>query len=403
MVQDKLFLPGLRKLRALIDGGFFGRILSVRGEFGYWVFEGPEPPPQRPSWNYRNEDGGGILADMFCHWRYVLDNLFAPVRSRVTRSARPTSRAHRRGGRARIAATAEDAAYATFEIEGGIVAQMNSSWCVRVDRDELFELQVDGTEGSAVAGLRECRIQPARRHAHAGLEPRHPEPARLPRSLGRACPTEADYDNGFKVQWELFLRHVACDEPFPWDFLEAAQGDPARRAGGRGPGRERRASRSRSSRRERCATRGSRCRAPTARSSPTRPARPAPSSRPPRAAALAGVLRRRARGRRPARRRRPRWPGAARLGGHARLPPPPVVVGLRRGRGDGHRPARHGPRLGRRARADPPLRRRGAGVRRGDRRGRGHRPAAAAGPATSTRSATPTSSRCAFVEGRARR
>src|SRR5580704_14421330 len=34
VVQDKLFLPGLRKLKALVENGFFGRILSVRGEFG---------------------------------------------------------------------------------------------------------------------------------------------------------------------------------------------------------------------------------------------------------------------------------------------------------------------------------------------------------------------------------
>jgi predicted dehydrogenase len=81
VVQDKLWLPGILKLRDLIDTGFFGKILSVRGEFGYWVFEGHGIPPQRPSWNYRKEDGGGIIWDMLCHWRYVLDNLFGKVTS----------------------------------------------------------------------------------------------------------------------------------------------------------------------------------------------------------------------------------------------------------------------------------------------------------------------------------
>ena len=158
VVQDKLFLPGLLKLKRLIDGGFFGRILSVRGEFGYWVFEGDWQPAQRPSWNYREEDDGGIIVDMLCHWRYVLDNLFGRVRAvsclgathipeRVDEQGQPYD------------ATADDAAYATFELDGGIIAQINSSWCVRVYRDELFSLQVDGTHGSAVAGLRECKAQ----------------------------------------------------------------------------------------------------------------------------------------------------------------------------------------------------------------------------------------------------
>jgi predicted dehydrogenase len=159
VVQDKLFLPGLLKLRRLVDSGFFGRILSVRGEFGYWVYEGPEPPAQRPSWNYRKEDGGGILADMLPHWRYVLDDLFGAVRTVYTLGVTHIPERVDEAGRL-YESTAEDAAYATFELEGGIVAQLNSSWCVRVDRDELVEFQVDGTDGSAVAGLRRCRVQP---------------------------------------------------------------------------------------------------------------------------------------------------------------------------------------------------------------------------------------------------
>jgi predicted dehydrogenase len=222
VVQDKLFLPGLMKLRELIDSGFFGRILSVRGEFGYWVFPGPVPKPQRPSWNYRKEDGGGILVDMFCHWRYVLDNLFGPVRSVSALGAiHVPTRIDEDGNPYEV--TAEDAAYATFEIEGGPIVQMNSSWCVRVDRDELFELQVDGTEGSAVAGLRECRIQPAAATPMPTWNPDIPSPIDH-RALWQRVPDRGEPDNGFKVQWERFLRHVACDEPFPWDFLEAAKG-----------------------------------------------------------------------------------------------------------------------------------------------------------------------------------
>ena len=222
VVQDKLFLPGLLKLAELIETGFFGRILSVRGEFGYWVFPGPVPKPQRPSWNYRAEDGGGILIDMFCHWRYVLDNLFGPVKSVSALGAiHIPERVDEQGEP--YAVTAEDAAYATFEIEDGPIVQMNSSWCVRVDRDELFELQVDGTHGSAVAGLRECRIQPAAGTPMPVWNPDIPSPIDH-RALWQRVPERQGYDNGFKVQWEKFLRHVVLDEPFPWGFLEAAKG-----------------------------------------------------------------------------------------------------------------------------------------------------------------------------------
>jgi predicted dehydrogenase len=221
VVQDKLFLPGLRTLKRLLDGGALGRVLSVRGEFGYWVFPGPDPAPQRPSWNYRAEDGGGIVADMFSHWRYVLDELFGSVRAVCALGATHLPVRHDDRGQP-YEATAEDAAYALFELADGVVAQLNSSWCVRVDREELFELQVDGTDGSAVAGLRECRLQPAAATPRAIWNPDLPDPidhraAWLPVPGGEP-------ENAFKVQWELFLRHVALGEAFPWDFRAAARG-----------------------------------------------------------------------------------------------------------------------------------------------------------------------------------
>ena len=222
VVQDKLFLPGLLKLRRLISGGFFGRILSVRGEFGYWVYEGPEPPGQRPSWNYRAEDGGGILADMLPHWRYVLDDLFGAVRSVCTLGVTHIPERFDEAGRP-YESTAEDAAYAMFELENGVVAQINSSWCVRVDREELVEFQVDGTQGSAVAGLRRCRVQPRDATPRSIWNPDIADPNDY-RASWLELPDQTDYDNAFKVQWEMFLRHVACDEPFPWDLFEGAKG-----------------------------------------------------------------------------------------------------------------------------------------------------------------------------------
>ena len=222
VVHDKLYLPGLQKLRRLIDSGFFGRILSVRGEFGYWVFEGDWQPAQRPSWNYRAEDGGGIVVDMFPHWNYVLENLFGRVQSVYARAVTHIPTRVDEAGRP-YAATADDAAYGVFELDGGVIAQVNSSWTVRVDRGELVEFQVDGTHGSAVAGLHRCRIQP--RNAT-------PKPVWNP-DLADAHDYAADwlpvpendaFENGFKTQWEQFLRHVLEDAPHEFDFMAGARG-----------------------------------------------------------------------------------------------------------------------------------------------------------------------------------
>jgi predicted dehydrogenase len=222
VVQDKLFLPGLLKLKRVIDSGFLGRILSVRGEFGYWVFEGDWQTAQRPSWNYKQEEGGGIIMDMLCHWRYILAHLIGQVRAVSCLGAiHIPERVDERGER--YASDAEDAAYTTFELDNGIVAQINSSWCVRVYRDELFSLQVDGTLGSAVAGLRECRTQSRVNTPRAIWNPDIPNPFVF-RDDWLAVPDNQVFENAFKVQWELFLKHVACGEPFPWDLVEGSKG-----------------------------------------------------------------------------------------------------------------------------------------------------------------------------------
>ena len=222
VVQDKLWLPGLLKIKALRDAGFFGKILSVRGEFGYWVFEGDEQPAQRPSWNYRKKDGGGIILDMLCHWRYVLDNLFGEVKSVSCFGARHIATRWDESGR-KYKASADDAAYATFRLAGGVIAHFNSSWCVRVRRDDLVTFQVDGTKGSAVAGLTRCFAQSLAETPRPVWNP----DVRQSHDFGadwKEVPDDRPYDNAFKTEWELFIRHVCEDTPFRWNLLEGAKG-----------------------------------------------------------------------------------------------------------------------------------------------------------------------------------
>ena len=229
VVQDKLYLPGLRKLRRLIDMGFFGRILSVRGEFGYWVFEGDGLPAQRPSWNYRAVEGGGIILDMLCHWRYVLDDLFGAVRSVSCTGATHVPRRWDERGEP-YEADADDAAYATFELEGGVIAQINSSWAVRVRRDDLVTFQVDGTEGSAVAGLTECWTQHRANTPKPVWNPDVPQPIDFYETWARV-PDNEDHPNGFRAQWEDFIRHVAEDGPWRFSLMEGVKGVQLAQAG----------------------------------------------------------------------------------------------------------------------------------------------------------------------------
>ncbi|MGA0967203.1 MAG: Gfo/Idh/MocA family protein [Flavobacteriaceae bacterium] len=222
VVQDKLWLPGLLKLKRLIENDFFGKILSVRGDFGYWVFEGHSVPAQRPSWNYRKEDDGGIIVDMLCHWRYVLDHLFGNVKGVFCLGATHIPERIDEQGTP-YDCTADDAAYAIFELEGDVIAQFNSSWTTRVRRDDLLTLHVDGTKGSAVAGLRECWTQSYGNTPKPVWNPDIPNPIDFHSGWSK-MPEQENFDNAFKVQWELFLKHVVLNTPFPWTLHEGAKG-----------------------------------------------------------------------------------------------------------------------------------------------------------------------------------
>jgi predicted dehydrogenase len=236
VVHDKLFLPGVIKLRRLVSEGFFGQVLSVRLEFGYWVFEGDAIPAQRPSWNYRAADGGGIVLDMFPHWQYLLTDLFGPVTALYARTATHVARRWDESGLS-YDATADDAAYAVLEFADGAFASVNSSWTVRVNRRELLELQVDGTHGSAVAGLRHCAVQHRVSTPLPVWNPDLPDPIDY-QSQWTDVPDNTTFDNGFKAEWELFLKSAAEGRPFTWDLFEGAKGvqlaELARQSSGEG-------------------------------------------------------------------------------------------------------------------------------------------------------------------------
>src|SRR3954451_23998674 len=222
VVQDKLWVPGVRKLKLLVDSGFFGRILSVRGEFGYWVFEGDWQPAQRPSWNYKKAEGGGIILDMVCHWRYVLDNLFGDVESVTCLGATHIPKRVDENGKI-YTNDVDDAAYATFQLKGGAIAHINMSWCTRVRRDDLVTFHVDGTLGSAVAGLQKCWSQARVNTPRPVWNPDVPQPIPF-FDTWQEVPGLGVYDNGFKTEWQMFIRHLYEDAPFKWTLLEGAKG-----------------------------------------------------------------------------------------------------------------------------------------------------------------------------------
>lgn len=221
VVQDKLFLPGLRKLRKLYDADFFGRILSIRLDFGWWVFDGTPYPAQRPSWNYRKVTGGGLILDMFAHWRYIFDRLLGEIKAVSCRhmTALP---ARRDENDEWYDVDVEDTAFATFELTGGVLAQVSSSWASRVRRDDLLQIQVDGARGSAVCGLHRCFVQPLVTTPKPFFDPERPQPM-IFNDQWQEMPDVEPVRNGYRAGWELFLKHVADDAPFPSPFLEGAK------------------------------------------------------------------------------------------------------------------------------------------------------------------------------------
>lgn len=221
VIQDKVNLPGLLKLRMLRDNGFFGRILSAKLEFGWFVFDGFFQPSQRSSWNYRRSEGGGLVLDMFAHFRYIIDRTLAPVTRIVCRTARQIpQRADERGDPYDV--DADDAAYALLELEGGAIVTITSSWATRLRRDDMLTVQVDGTLGSAVAGLHACRTQALVNTPKPPWNADQPQPMNF-YAQWQEVPDNIVYPPSFRACWEDFLRHVAEDAPLVPTLLEGAK------------------------------------------------------------------------------------------------------------------------------------------------------------------------------------
>lgn len=221
VVQDKLFLPGLLKLKKLLDEGFFGTVLTCKIDFGYWVFDGIERTAQRPSWNYRKKDGGGIMLDMLCHWHYILEHLFGSVKSLCCLSVNHIQTRADEQGKPYTADT-DDAAYALVEMHNSMIAQINFSWVTRVRREDLVVFQVDGTQGSAFATLTDCYTQSAAETPCPVWNPDQPQTQDFFKSWQKV--KTKVHQNGFKTQWELFIRHLYAEVEFPWNFVSAVRG-----------------------------------------------------------------------------------------------------------------------------------------------------------------------------------
>ena len=221
-VEDKLFLPGFLKLRRVVESGFLGRVIGFQINFGWWVFDGIEAESQRPSWNYRKAGGGGLISDMHPHWRYIVEGTLGPIARVAALSwTGQTERADEAGDRFHV--DVEDNAHTLLELESGARGAILSSWSTRVRREDLVTFLVDGTEGSAMAGLRRCWKQaagdtPLVRGFLMGRDADTMDVSVDYRENWREEPDVEPYKNPYRYGWERFIHHVAGDEPFYADL-----------------------------------------------------------------------------------------------------------------------------------------------------------------------------------------
>jgi predicted dehydrogenase len=217
VVEDKVYLPGLQKLAHLAETGFFGRVVNFRLEFGWWVFDGVDVACQRPSWNYRRASGGGLILDMVPHWRYIVEEIVGPIARVVSAAWTATpERVDERGARYRV--DVEDSCAVLVALASGACGTILSSWATRVRRDDLLTLQVDGTHGSAIAGLHLCWTQTAGetpRIAHFNVKE---DIGADYRAGWREVPAAGPYQNPYRIGWEQFLRHVVAGTPLRATF-----------------------------------------------------------------------------------------------------------------------------------------------------------------------------------------
>jgi predicted dehydrogenase len=218
---DKIFLPGLLKLKRLLDSDFFGRVVSAKLEFGWWIFDGHGETGQRPSWNYRKKDGGGLVLDMFPHWSYILNHLFGGVENIYCQIATEIPERVDEDGNV-YAVDVEDTANGLLTLSGGVPAQLLTSWATRVRRDDVLSIQVDGTEGSAFATAHGCWTQSLEDTPLPRLDTVNGQTMNLFETWDEA-PDAEPFQHSFRYGWELYLRHVMEDGPFPFGLEQGVK------------------------------------------------------------------------------------------------------------------------------------------------------------------------------------
>lgn len=221
VVQDKLGLPGFSKLMKLKQAGFFGEIYSARLNFGWWVFDGQVHTSQRPSWNYKKSGGGGLVSDMFPHWRYITEALLGPIKAVSAHVAIRQKRRIDEDGKA-YDVDVEDEVFAQFEHAGGVLAQVSSSWATRIRGDDMLTMQIDGSGGSAVAGLHHCYIMPAAATSKPHFDIDKPRTYSL-NDDWMEVPEVWPGKNGYRQGWEMFLHHIAEGTPNTTTLLAGAK------------------------------------------------------------------------------------------------------------------------------------------------------------------------------------
>ena len=217
-VEDKIFLPGLQKLSAARRAEILRprhrlsprfRLVGVRRIRA----QKPAAKLELPAKRCRRSHHGYVSA--LALRRSKAFSARSVGLWHATATAIP-QRADESGTRYDV--DVDDTSLTLAELENGAVGTIACSWATRVRRDDLLTFQIDGTSGSAVAGLHRCWAQ----SAGDTPEVRHINPMV---DIGfdyrrdwKEVPGLAAYANPYRVGWDRFLKHIVTGEPLASDL-----------------------------------------------------------------------------------------------------------------------------------------------------------------------------------------